>query len=63
MSSENFHAEIEMHKNQKSIKNIDVVKRERRSLRKLSNGNDIITFKIWLFDYEEYKMKTDEFPF
>lgn len=26
-------------------------------------ANDIITFKIWLFDYKNFKMKTDEFPF
>lgn len=27
------------------------------------NDNYIITFKIWLFDYKKFKMKTDEFPF
>jgi hypothetical protein len=48
----------------KSIENIAIVKRNKvaDSYTHL-NDNDIITFKIWLFDYKNFKMKTDEFPF
>lgn len=27
-----------------------------------NDDNDIRTFKIWLFDYSKFKMRTDEFP-
>lgn len=56
-----------MHKKrEKHYKNIDGIKCFRGSEQAPFphlNDNDIITFKIWLFDYREFKMKTDEFPF
>lgn len=54
----NFHAEIKMHKTEAS----QAAEKSHEHFPAPSPDNDIITSKIWLFDYKNFKMKTDEFP-